>query len=322
MELPRPLRAAIDAELTGVPMDRLRGASDILSGRYRAETRDGRLHLSDDLFAKAYVAARMPATFAALRAALEEVETARPDFAPGTLLDVGAGPGTALWACVDAFPGLGGATLLEASRPIRVLGERLSGGRFAFSPDWREGTIREAADALPKADLVTLSYVLDELDAPERARLVSRLWERTDGILLIVEPGTPAGWARILEARRALIEAGARIAAPCAHEDACPVAAPDWCHFARRVARSRVHLGTKGAEVPWEDEKFSYVAASRLAPAERRPRVLAPPEAGSGKVALKLCEPDGTLRRRLVTKREGDAFRRARRTDWGERVEV
>lgn len=322
MELPRPLRAAIDTELTGVPGEALRSASDILSGRYRTETRDGRLHLSDDLFAKAYVAARMPATFAALASALGEAAAALPDFSPQSLLDVGAGPGTALWAATEQFESLGSATLLEASRPIRAMGERLGEGQFAFRPDWREAHVeREAIDA-PAADLVTLSYVLDELSPARLRPLVEALWARTRGLLLIVEPGTPAGFRRILDAREALIAAGATIAAPCPHEAACPVVAPDWCHFARRVARSRVHLRTKSAEVPWEDEKFSYVAATRLRPAARPARILAPPEAGSGKVHLKLCEEDGALRRRLLTKRDGESFRQARRADWGEAVDL
>jgi ribosomal protein RSM22 (predicted rRNA methylase) len=46
--------------------------------------------------------------------------------------------------------------------------------------------------------------------------------------------------------------------------------------------------------------------------------VLAPPKSGSGKVALKLCRPDGQVEERLFTKRDGDEFKRARRADWGD----
>jgi len=319
MELPRPLRARIDEALRPVPAAELRRASDTLSRRYRAEVRDGRAHLSDDLFARSYLAARMPATFAALRAALATVEEAMPAFAPRRLLDVGAGPGTALWAAVDAYPALEGAMLLEASDPIRRAGETLSEGAFAFRPEWRAGDLRRDLAALPAADLVTLGYVLDEIDPAAIAPLADALWGKTQGMLLVVEPGTPAGWRRVLQVRDRLIEQGATLAAPCPHERACPVASPDWCHFARRVARSRVHLATKGAEVPWEDEKFSFVALSRHPVPERaEARILAPPRAGSGKVALKLCRADGALALDLVTRREGDRFNRARRADWGD----
>ena len=112
---------------------------------------------------------------------------------------------------------------------------------------------------------MTLSYVLDELAPDAIGPLVDRLWALTAGLLLVVEPGTPAGWSRILAARDRLIAAGAHILAPCPHQEPCPLAAPDWCHFSRRVARSRLHRLTKGADVPWEDEKFIYLAASRTA---------------------------------------------------------
>ena len=88
-------------------------------------------------------------------------------------------------------------------------------------------------------------------------------------MLIAVEPGNPAGWSRILQVRERLIALGAHIAAPCPHAFACPVVAPDWCH-SRRVARSRMHRRIKFADVPWEDEKFIYLAASREP--ERRQR--------------------------------------------------
>jgi ribosomal protein RSM22 (predicted rRNA methylase) len=84
------------------------------------------------------------------------------------------------------------------------------------------------------------------------------------------------------------------------------------------VARSRLHRLAKDADVPWEDEKFIYLAATRQPIEPRGPRVLAPPRTGSGKVDLKLCRPDGTTSQRLFTKRDGDAFKRARRADWGD----
>jgi len=311
MELPRALRQAVDAALEGVPARDLAAASDALSQRYRAETRDGRFHVADDLAARAYLAARLPATYAAIRAALDAVAEVRPEFAPRSLLDFGAGPGTVLWAARDRWPELDAATLVEASASMRKFGAEFAAvsgvAQVAWHPDLTSG----------QSDLVTLAYVLDELDPAERKSLVRELWARTADTLLIVEPGTPAGWRRILEARDLLLSEGAQMVAPCPHAQACPLAAPDWCHFSRRVARSRAHLQAKAAEVPWEDEKFSYVAVSRSSAARPTARVIAPPRSGSGKVELKLCENDGRARNRLVTKREGDRYKQARRLDWG-----
>jgi ribosomal protein RSM22 (predicted rRNA methylase) len=317
MELPAPLRQAIDEALEGVALADLARAADALSQRYRGEVRDGRLHVADDLAARAYLAARLPATYAAVAASMRALAEVRPDFAPRRLLDAGAGPGTALWAATTQWPGIQAATLIEASPAIRRWGETFS-GLLPLKAEWR--TVEFDNMAADRADLVLLSYVLDELDEPARVRLIDRLWAATDDVLLIVEPGRPAGWTRILAARERLIAAGAHLLAPCPHAAACPLTAPDWCHFVRRVARSRLHRLAKSADVPWEDEKFIYIAASRTpgAPVDRR--VIAPPRGGSGKVELKLCRRDGSAAAKMVTRREGEVFKRARRAEWGDAI--
>lgn len=318
MELPARLRQAVDGLLDGVALADLQRASAMLSQRYRSETRDGRLHLSDELAAFAYLAARLPATYAAVRSSLESAAELCPDFTPKTLLDVGAGPGTVLWAASQCWPELEQAVLLEASASIRAVGSRLSAQSDVAAVEWRAvDAVKDRLD-LPTTDLVTLAYVLDELSPAAGLALVETLWAATTGMLVVIEPGTPAGWQRILAVRERLLTLDAHLVAPCTHDKACPLVAPDWCHFSRRVARSRVHRLTKQGEVPWEDEKYIFVAVSRnpVQPADLR--VIAPTKSSSGKVALKLCMADGSSAERLLTKRDGDLFRKARRADWGD----
>lgn len=322
MELPTPLRQAVDRALEAIPLSSLRQAAKTLSDRYRAELRDGRLHMADELSVQAYLAARLPATYAAARASLEAVHEAAPGFSPRTLLDIGSGPGTMLWAVADLWPDLIRASLVEASAPARKLGARLAEeGGLVTDTQWIAGDATIDLGEVDKADLVSAAYMLDEIAPQSRPKLVERLWALTTDTLLVVEPGTPAGWQRILEVRAQLFETGAHVLGPCPHEAPCPLAAPDWCHFSRRVARSRLHRLAKEADVPWEDEKFVFVAATRRTVSPLAPRVLAPPKSGSGKVALKLCLPDGTSETRLFTKRDGEAFRKARRVDWGDALD-
>ncbi len=318
MELPAPLRQAVDAMLHGIPLAEIRQAAATLSQRYRAEIRDGRLHMSADLAVKAYLATRLPATFAAVTASLEAAAEEMPDFTPVTMLDVGSGPGTALWAAASVWPNLRRATLLEASSPARTVGHELSAHLHGVTATWVAGDATLDLRSQTAHDLVTCAYVLDEVAPASLPGLVAALWNLTQSMLVIVEPGTPAGWRRIIEARRHLLAAGAHVAAPCPHHAPCPLVAPDWCHFSRRVARSRIHRLSKDADVPWEDEKFIYLAATRTPPSDRLPRVLAPARMGSGKVQLKVCKPDGAAAERLFTKRDGTAFKHARRSDWGD----
>jgi ribosomal protein RSM22 (predicted rRNA methylase) len=145
------------------------------------------------------------------------------------------------------------------------------------------------------------------------------MWEKTRDTLLVVEPGTPAGYGRIIQLRQQLIAAGAHVSAPCPHDRACPLAAPDWCHFVQRLQRSRAHKQVKEADAPFEDEKFSYVALTRQPAAPHISRVLAQPAVGKGEVGAKLCTPQG-LQIKEVPRRDKAAYAEARRWRWGDAV--
>src|SRR5204862_6984628 len=115
--------------------------------------------------------------------------------------------------------------------------------------------------------------------------------ESATHVLMLVEPGTPAGFARIRAAREALIAAGAHLVAPCTHDKVCPMQAPDWCHFSQRLPRSRAHMIAKAADVPFEDERHSYVAVSREAlPSSNRARIVAEPQETKVGLTFPLCD--------------------------------
>src|SRR5262249_16486448 len=118
--------------------------------------------------------------------------------------------------------------------------------------------------AFPPHDLVVLSYSLGELPHAAAEVLVRRAWRSTSHFMVVIEPGTPRGFATVHAARSLLIADGAYIVAPCPHRDACPMAGTrDWCHFAQRVERTTQHRRLKSGALGYEDEKFSYVIAAR-----------------------------------------------------------
>ena len=320
-DLPPELTAALARESHGLSRSDAARRAGTMSDTYRSG--GGSSVIADARDALAYALVRMPATFAAVAACLDAVAVARPDFAPQSLIDAGAGPGTATWAARAAFPSLQNIAMLDANPALRDLAQRLS----AVSPALRNAAYRlgDAATglgAVAAADLTVASYVIAELDAPAAARLIERLWEKTSGVLLLVEPGTPDGFRRILAARTQLIAAGAHVLAPCPHAAPCPMthlmAEPAWCHFAQRLARSRDHLRIKQADVPFEDEKYSYVAVSRPSAAARDSRVVATPRLSKAAVALRLCTPAGQLAEVAVPRRDKPAYAAARRLRWGD----
>jgi ribosomal protein RSM22 (predicted rRNA methylase) len=139
---------------------------------------------------------------------------------------------------------------------------------------------------------------------------------------VIVEPGTMAGFKRVLQYRDWLLAAGAHLVAPCSHEGNCPLAEnARWCHFSARLPRSRDHLFAKGADVPFEDEKFSYLVAGKgFSELARGKRILATPKVNKAGVALTLCAPK-LAQERTIARRDKDAYKAAKRCDWGDAIE-
>lgn len=327
MDLPNDLTDALDTACADLPLRELTASVDRLIARYRKPGRADQPILVSAVDAAAYAAYRMPATWGAVRTVLEHFAVRAPAFAPTSLADVGGGTGAAAWAATDVFPSLADVTVYDQVGEALELGRRLAASAAAPAlrdAGWQRLRFQEKAE-LPSADLVTVSYVLSELSEPDQADLVTRAASGA-GAIAVIEPGTPDGFARILAARELLISLGMTIAAPCPHQDACPLTQPDWCHFASRISRSPLHRRLKDADLGHEDEKFSYVvatktpvsAAASTSAAPPSGRILRHPQKRKGLVMMQVCTPDDAVQQLLISKRQGDAYRAARDAEWGD----
>ncbi|MEU3301023.1 small ribosomal subunit Rsm22 family protein [Streptomyces sp. NPDC006678] len=307
--------------LDGLPQGRAAQAVERLIASYRGDTPTDAPVLRDRADVAAYAAYRMPATFEAVRSALAALRAAAPSWVPATHTDIGGGTGAASWAVADAWPDGGHrTTVLDWAEPALALGRELAAGADSAAlrgARWQRARIGDAMRLEP-ADLITVSYVLKELDESDRTAVVGQAAAAGQAVL-IVEPGTPDGYGRIIAARDLLIGAGLRVAAPCPHSERCPIVpGTDWCHFAARVSRSSLHRRVKGGSLPYEDEKFSYVAATRFPVAPAPARVTRRPQIRKGQVLLELCASDETLHRETISKRHGALYRAARDASWGD----
>ncbi|MHC5905359.1 small ribosomal subunit Rsm22 family protein [Streptomyces sp. S6] len=312
------LRTALDSLLDGLPPRQAAQAVDRLIASYRGATPTHAPILRDRADVAAYAAYRMPATFEAVCSALDAFAETVPEWTPGSHVDVGGGTGAATWAVQAVWPGSREVTVLDWAEPALALGREIAAANSALSGvRWERARIGAALRVPEGTDLVTVSYVLNELTPGDRAALLAGVSGATS--VVIVEPGTPDGYARVVEARDALIESGYRIAAPCPHSGACPIVpGSDWCHFSARVSRSSLHRQVKGGSLPYEDEKFAYVAATRVPVTSAGARVVRRPQIRKGQVLLELCSGDGELGRTTVTKRHGGLYRAARDVQWGD----
>jgi len=316
------LRTALTRAVRGIDERDLTRATEALVSRYRSVAPASAPILASRVHVAAYAAYRMPATHAALSRVL--VDVAGRGLEPRSMLDLGGGTGAAAWAGAGAFESLETITVLDQVEDALDLGRELVAD--ASSPALASATFRRAvAGSWPEldADLVTVSYVLSELDEAQQDALVADAMRRGRAVV-VAEPGTPDGYARVLRVRSVLLRAGWALLGPCPHSADCPLAQGDWCHFAARVSRSAEHRRLKGGELSYEDEKFSWVAAAApevldtLTAEVSSGRILRHPLKRKGFVEFQVCRPDGTAGREVVSKRAGERYRGARDADWGD----
>lgn len=312
------LRTALAGLVDGLPPKRAAQAVERLITNYRGRTPTDAPVLRDRSDVVAYAAYRMPATFEAVCSALEAFAEAVSGWVPAGHVDVGGGTGAATWAVNATWAGERAVTVLDWAEPALALGREIAAANPELkAAEWQRSRIG-AALTIESTDLVTVSYVLGELTETDRAAVVDAAAASGQAVV-IVEPGTPDGYTRVIEARDRLIDAGFHIAAPCPHSATCPIApGQDWCHFSARVSRSSLHRQVKGGSLPYEDEKFSYVAATRFPVTPAPSRVIRKPQIRKGQVLLDLCETERSLHRTTVTKRHGLLYKAARDADWGD----
>ncbi|KAI9115321.1 hypothetical protein K1719_013640 [Acacia pycnantha] len=246
----------------------------------------------------AYMASRMPAVYSACYRILKEVRRRLPAFSPAKVLDFGAGTGSAFWALREVWPkSLEKVNLIEPSQSMQRAGQRLIQGQknlpLIHSYDSIQALSKNIGKTERKHDLVIASYVLGEIPSlKDRITMVRQLWDLTQDVLVLVEPGTPHGSNIIAQMRSHILwmekrkfrkvahqnsgvckdliteKNGVFVVAPCPHDGACPLAKTGkYCHFVQRLERTssqRAYKRSKGEPLRgFEDEKFSYVAFRR-----------------------------------------------------------
>ena len=302
-ELPLELQDSLLDLVKDIPKQKLIQAGAELTANYRTH---------HSLFSKeeklAYLFTRMPATYAVIFHLLQKINTPIH-----TLLDLGAGPGTSLWAASALFPSLS-VNLIEEDPEMISLGKRLSP---PLSSKWKQGDIT-TVDIQPH-DLILLSYVIGELPLSDIPKLIEKAWKNASQYLMIIEPGTPHGFERIRVARDKLTSLGCHILAPCPHTHTCPMATNDWCHFYRRIPRTSLHRIMKGGTLAYEDEKFSYLIASKT-PTEAHSRILRHPQKNPGHVTFSLCTSNGLQTKTLSKKLQ--EYKKAKKLEWGDELNL
>lgn len=313
---PRMLADALARETSAHTRVALQTAAQDLSQRYRSGTSIPAT--LSPITRAAYLAARFPSTYAIAASVWQRIIARLGGPAEGSVLDAGAGPGTASLA-LCAISGPRAVTLLERDAGWRDTALRLA-HVMQSQPRFIAGDLGTASGLSLHATVVA-SHVLNEMPRESGLAAVLGLWRLAGNLMVLIEPGTPSGFAAIRTAREAIMQQGGHVIAPCTHARACPIAEGDWCHFDVQVERTALHRAVKSGTLSHESGKFSYLAMTRrpAAPLDGG-RIVRRPIQGSGHVHLDVCI-QGRIERQTISRRQGAAYRQARDLVWGDLLE-
>ena len=268
----------------------------------------------------AYIHARFPATYAVVDYVLKHEIHNKNDVK--SVLDLGAGPGTAALAALNHFS-LSHATLIEQTPEFTdaastVLRPCFPDSNFTFSSESVHNS------NFPQADLVLLSYLLTEMSERQALNVYEGSLKATKAYNLVVLPGTSTAFKLLLQLRSLAIVLGYRVLAPCPHMRACPMAqnADQWCHFRQRLSRSRAHQDIKKGTMGYEDEPYCYllVASAEESEMNAQGRVINAPRHRPGHVYVDVCSPSGSIETKCVTKKDKAEYKSAKDLAWGNKV--
>ena len=308
MNLPLENKLQLESLLDGYSLKELKNVASSIMEQYQNNSNKGVDLINSSIASKVYAVYRLPATYSAFGEALKhtlELYDQKID----SVIDAGAGSGSASIAVSNLLPNIKNYILLERNKYMMEIGKTLH--NFGYI---NYDLSKDNLDI--KADLVISNYVLNELDINSRINAINKMWNMTNKMMLIVEPGTPEGFSLIREIRDYLISIGAYVIAPCTHMGVC---LNTWCHFSTRVSRSKLHKDLKGGDAPYEDEKYCYIAFSKIVITPCKNRILRHPQINPGFVELEVCSKDG-FKKIKYSKKDKELFKRARKSDAGDQI--
>ena len=321
MSLPFNLMFSIETLLENVSSKKIQKAAHELSLRYREKQSKGIKFIQNEDEALAYLCMRLPATYAATAHVFSHLKTLLPSLEVKSILDLGSGSGAAFWSAITTFPEIKKAFLVEEDSYLIDLGKEIACyENKKDEAEWMKHDFTKEKD-YPLSDLVVFSYSLGEVSKNYYSEIFSSVIPAFKEFLIVVEPGTPVGFERILHARDHLLNQGLYLVAPCPHSKKCPLMTSfNWCHFSQRLSRSSLHKFLKEGSLGYEDEKFSYVVFSKKDHNLVYDRVIGNPKVNPGYIDLHLCTKEGSSCSKKILKREVENFTQLKKTEWGDAI--
>jgi ribosomal protein RSM22 (predicted rRNA methylase) len=204
-----------------------------VSYNFTAAREDVNDYLLDERLVAAYAAFYLTTNYPKFSHCMEYLKDYKETLQNSELIDIGAGPGTFLFAIGEYFDwNISTLYGIETSHLMKKQAAKIKEGLF---PD-KNIEIVSSSNIIPKKKknrIVIFTHSVNEMGVERAIEYIKDL--DPDGIMFI-EPGTKSFFQEYLVLREKLIESGFNCHYPCPTNNACPMKdKDDWCHQYIRV---------------------------------------------------------------------------------------
>lgn len=309
----------IDEILRDNKISSLRKEYSTISGRYREERANSSVIVASEKEVVSYISSRMCETATIVDNVLSRVNDLDSlSVSVSSVLDIGSGTGSCLWA-LDNYINNANIVAVERERQMinysKILASDLSNKIEYLQSDILSPKVKE----LQKSDLAIESFMLNEMEEKDRFKAVDLICEKTDDYIILIEPGTPKSYQNMIKIRQYIINKGFNLILPCPHSLECGLK-DDYCNFSVRVPRTTVSRQIKGGTLNYEDEKYFYLVFRKNQGSQLNHSsiVIRRPVYRKGCVDLKLCNRDGSIKSKTITKSDKNNYKKARELKHGD----
>jgi ribosomal protein RSM22 (predicted rRNA methylase) len=280
-----------------------------LSQSYRS---DKNIHIGHNRAeVDAYLLGRLPLTFAILEHVLSLIKFKLSE--KFSCVDFGCGPATALLALNEVFSESSFSYLGIEEKTSMIEAAQFFSDYFECDSQFLQSDVKRVKNE--KKDLAIASFLLNEVDDLDlffKTLIDSAEW------IVCIEPGTPDGYLRLMKLRELAIAKNKQIFAPCPHTKPCPKTKENWCHFSKRVARTKELKFLKEGSLGYEDEKFCYLILSSKDFCEHEAVIVDRPHVLNFKIQFNVCDQSGQILSKEVFKKDKENFKNIKKKDWGD----
>lgn len=286
-------------------------------------------HIQTPADCLAYLAMRFPATYAQIFAALSQIQERVPDWQPKTVLELGCGPGTGIWAAKSIWPSLTHATGVDQEKLFLTLAEELHfDAKMGLDTVWVKTSLAKwtAIEDAKTYDLIIIANVLNELPSEDQEALLKKVTQRSSGIVVVLEPGTAVGYRIIQRVAKSASETH-KLIAP--YIDSAFVESNDyWIHFSQRFQRPEfqrlIRQSMRESSLmasDWEEATYSYVAWGDI-PVTKPPwgQCIGKVMKYKGYLIIPLLTKEAVIQARVLKRHKQD-YTIAKNIRWGELLE-